>query len=57
MCETVMIVENRVIMINRCKMRPSQITFNMVTQLFFFQRDVEAKSYLQPQYLLNYVLQ
>lgn len=49
--ETFMIVENRAIVINSCKMRPSKIAFNMVAQLAFFQKATGAMSYLWPQYL------
>lgn len=57
MHETFMIVENKAMMINRYRVRPSQIAFNMVAQLPFLQRDIGVMSYLQPQYPLNYVLQ
>lgn len=38
MHETFMVVENREIMINGYRMRPSQIAFNMVAQLLFLKR-------------------
>ena len=38
MHETFMVVENRAIMINGYRMRPSQIAFNVVAQLLFLKR-------------------
>jgi hypothetical protein len=46
MHEAFMIVENKAIITNRGKMKPSQIALNMAAQLSFLQRESGTMSYL-----------